>query len=299
MMSLFIGSGVALVTPFNEKDEVNFEKLGQLIDYHIDNMTDAIIVCGTTGEPATMTKDEKKAIIEFSVKHANGRIFTMAGVGSNNTKDTVEMSVFAESVGVNSVLAVTPYYNKTTQNGLIAHFTEIANAINIPVVLYNVPSRTGLNLLPETVAALSSHPNIQGVKEASGDISQVAEIARLCPNDFYIYSGNDDQIVPILSLGGHGVISVVANILPVETHDMVIDYLSGNVNKARLSQLKMKKLIDTIFIETNPIPIKTAMNLLNMKVGDYRLPLVAMDMKNKAILLKEMFEYGLVKEATL
>lgn len=298
-MTLFIGSGVALVTPFNEKDEVNFEKLGQLIDFHINNKTDAIIICGTTGEPATMTHDEQKAVIEFSVKHANGRIFTMAGVGGNNTRDVVDMSIFAESVGANSVLAVTPYYNKTTQNGLIAHFTEVANSVNIPIVLYNVPSRTGLNLLPATVAALSNHPNIQGVKEASGDISQVAKIASLCPNDFYIYSGNDDQIVPILSLGGHGVISVVANILPEETHDMVIDYLNGDVNKARLSQLKMKKLIDTIFIETSPIPIKTAMNLLDMKVGEYRLPLVAMEMKNKAILIEDMIEYGLLKEATL
>ncbi|MDF2700030.1 MAG: 4-hydroxy-tetrahydrodipicolinate synthase [Haloplasmataceae bacterium] len=291
-MSLFKGSGVALVTPF-KNDEINFEKLAELIDWHIENNTDAIIICGTTGESATLSKEEKKAAIEFTVRHTGGRIQVIAGTGSNNTKDAIELSKFAEGVGANALLLVTPYYNKTTQKGLIEHYFAIANEVNIPIILYNVPSRTGLNLLPNTVCELSKHKNIRAVKEASGDISQIAEIARLCDDDFYIYSGNDDQVVPIMSIGGVGVISVSANILPKETHDLCYHYLNGNVNEARKLQLKLNKLIHSLFIENNPIPIKTAMNLMGMHVGGFRLPLVEMETKNKEVLRKDMLDLGL------
>lgn len=292
-MTLFKGSGVALVTPF-KNNQVNYEKLGELIELHIEMNTDAIIICGTTGEASTMTKEEKKDVIKFTVEKVRGRIPVIAGTGSNNTTEAMEMSKFAESVKADGLLLVTPYYNKTTQKGLIQHFTAIADEVNIPIILYNVPSRTGLNLLPATVAELEKHPNIQGIKEASGDISQVTEVARLCSDDFYIYSGNDDQIVPVLSIGGHGVISVVANILPNETHELVFHYLRGEIEKARIMQLKMNGLINSLFIETNPIPIKTAMNLLGMGAGELRLPLVEMEDKNKEILIKELCEMGLI-----
>lgn len=291
-MSLFKGSGVAIVTPYNQNG-VNFDKLGELIEWHIKEGTDAIIICGTTGEASTMTDNEQKETIKFAVEKVNKRIPVIAGTGSNNTKHAIDLSIYAENVGVDGLLVVTPYYNKTTQKGLIEHFTSIADSVNIPIIVYNVPGRTGLNILPKTIATLSKHPNIKGVKEASGNISQVAEIARLCPDNFYIYSGNDDMVVPLLSLGGKGVISVVANILPKDTHDMVISYLNGDIEKSRTLQLKMKGLIDALFIETNPIPIKTAMNLLNMNVGILGLPLTKMSEDNKKILINMMEEYGL------
>lgn len=291
-MKLFKGSGVAIVTPFKD-DEVDYEKLKELLEWHITEGTDAIIICGTTGESATMSDEEKKQAIKFTVDVVNKRIPVIAGTGSNNTKHSIELSKYAESVGADGLLAVTPYYNKTTQKGLIEHYTAIADNVNIPIIIYNVPSRTGLNILPRTLEKLSKHPNICGVKEASGNIAQVAEIARLCDNDFYIYSGNDDMVVPLLSLGGVGVISVVANILPKDTHDMVFAYLEGELEKSRKLQLKMKPLIDALFIETNPIPVKEAMNLLGMEVGNLRLPLINMEDKNRNILIDEMKSYGL------
>lgn len=290
-MTLFKGSGVAIVTPF-KNNKVNFEKLEELINWHIENSTDAIIICGTTGEASTMTKDEKKEILRFTVEKVAGRIPVIAGTGSNNTADAIEMSKYAESIKADGLLLVTPYYNKTSQRGLIRHFTAIADEVNIPIILYNVPGRTGVNIMPETVAELEKHPNIQGIKEASGNISQVAEIARLCSDNFAIYSGNDDQIVPILSLGGCGVISVVANILPKETHDLVFSFLDGKIKEARKIQLGMNSLINSLFIETNPIPIKTAMNLIGMEAGELRLPLVEMEEKNKEILIKELLNMG-------
>ena len=290
-MRLFRGSGVAIVTPF-KNNKVNFERLEELINWHIENSTDAIIVCGTTGESATMSKDEKKEVLRFAVEKAAGKIPIIAGTGSNNTADAIEMSKFAESIKADGLLLVTPYYNKTTQKGLIKHFTAIADEVNIPIILYNVPGRTGVNILPETVASLEKHPNIRGIKEASGNISQVAEIARLCSDNFYIYSGNDDQIVAVLSLGGCGVISVAANILPKEIHDLVFSFLEGKVNEARKLQLRMNSLINSLFIEVNPIPIKTAMNLIGMDSGELRLPLVEMEEKNKSILIKNLLDMG-------
>lgn len=292
-MALFKGSGVAIVTPF-KNNQVDFEKLGELLEWHINEKTDAIIICGTTGEAATMTDDEKLETIKFTVDKVNKRIPVIAGTGSNNTKHVIKMSKKAESLGVDGLLIVNPYYNKSTQKGLIIHYNTIADNVNIPIIVYNVPGRTGFNISPNTLYELSKHPNIKGVKEASGNISQVAEIARLCPDDFAIYSGNDDMIVPVLSLGGIGVISVVANILPRDTHDMVYSFLEKDIEKARYLQLKMKPLIDALFIEANPIPIKKAMNLLGMDVGDLRLPLIEASEDTTKLLIKELKNYGLL-----
>lgn len=227
------------------------------------------------------------------MKKVNQRIPVIAGTGSNNTKNSIELSQFAEKVGANALLIVTPYYNKTTQKGLIEHYSAIADNVNVPIIVYNVPGRTGLNVLPKTLEKLSKHPNIRGVKEASGDIAQVAEIARLCKDNFDIYSGNDDMVVPLLSLGGVGVISVAANILPKDMHDMVFSYLEGDIDRSRDLQLNMKSLIDALFIEVNPIPVKEAMNLLGMNVGNVRLPLTSMDPENHKILVEEIKSYGL------
>lgn len=291
-MSLFQGSGVAIVTPYTEK-AIDFDRLEELIQWHIKEKTNAIIICGTTGEASTMTVEEHKAAIKFAVNTVKGQIPVIAGTGSNNTAHAIEMSKYAESIGVDGLLVVTPYYNKTTQKGLVEHYNAIADNVSIPIIVYNVPGRTGVNVLPKTLLELSKHKNICAVKEASGNISQVAEIARLCHEDFYMYSGNDDMVVPLLSLGGKGVISVVANILPRDTHMMVQEYLDGNIEESRKIQLKMKGLIDALFIETNPIPIKTAMNLLGMNVGKLRLPLTEMEESNKQLLIKEITDYGL------
>lgn len=293
-MSLFEGSGVALVTPF-KNDKVDYDKLSELIEFHIENNTDSIIICGTTGEASTMTDAEKKETIKFTVDKVNKRIPVIAGTGGNNTSYAMELSKYAEEVGVDGILLVTPYYNKATQKGLIEHYKAIASSVNVPIILYNVPGRTGVNILPKTVYELSKIENIKAIKEASGNISQVAEIAKLCGEDFYIYSGNDDMIVPILSLGGKGVISVVANILPKETHEVVMKFLKGDVLEARNIQLKMLNIINALFIEVNPIPIKTAMNILGMEVGNLRLPLTNMDENNVNILINSMEEYGVRK----
>ncbi len=291
-MSIFMGSGVALITPF-KNNRVDFEKLREIIEWQIENKTDAVIVCGTTGESATMSDEEKRAVIKFTVDVVQKRIPVIAGSGSNNTAYSIEMSKYCEEVGVDGLLIVTPYYNKATETGLIKHYEAISEIVNIPIILYNVPGRTGVNLTPITVKKLSQIKNIVAIKEASGDISKVAEISRLCGQEFSIYSGNDDIIVPVLSLGGKGVISVVANILPKDTHNIVEEYLKGNVEKARKIQLDMNGLINTLFIEVNPIPVKTAMNLMGMEVGGLRLPLTEMSDNNLKTLKNEMRNYGI------
>ncbi|KGJ50602.1 4-hydroxy-tetrahydrodipicolinate synthase [Clostridium sp. NCR] len=290
-MMLFKGSGVALVTPFNETG-VDFNKLGELIEYHIENKTDALIVCGTTGESTTMSDEEQFAVIDFTVKKVNKRIPVIAGTGSNNTMHSVYLSKEAEKLGVDGLLVITPYYNKTNQRGLKLHFETIAASTKLPIILYNVPGRTGVNIKPSVIAELAEIKNIVAVKEASGDLAQVAEIARLVPEGFSIYSGNDDSILPLLSLGGVGVISVVANICPKETHDLVEKFLNGDVEGSRKLQLGMKSLIDKLFIEVNPIPVKTAMNLLGFEVGDLRLPLAPMEESNLKTLRDELVNYG-------
>lgn len=291
-MPLFKGSGVAIVTPFNEYG-IDLPKLGELLEWHVEQGTDAIIVCGTTGESPTMTDDEKKAVFKYTVEKISGRLPVIAGTGTYDTHHSIQLSKYAENIGCDGVLCVTPYYNKTTQKGLIAHYTAIADAINIPVIVYNVPGRTGLNVNADTLKTLSYHKNIAAVKEASGNISQIVEIGTFCRDDFYMYSGNDDQVVPLLSVGGIGVISVVANIAPKEMHDMVMSYLNGDTKHAMELQLKIKPLNDALFVEVNPIPVKTAMNLLGFNVGALRLPLVDMTDKNLEVLKLALTNYGL------
>lgn len=277
---LFKGCGTALVTPFTN-DGINFEELRKLIEFQILEGIDSLIICGTTGESSTMSLEEKKAVIEFSVKIANGRVPIIAGTGGNNTADVINLSKYAESVGADGLLLVTPYYNKTTQKGLIAHFSEIAKNVSIPIILYNVPSRTGINIEPETCLELSKISNIVGIKEASGNISQVSKITNLCKDNLAIYSGNDDQIMPILSLGGLGVISVLSNIYPKYVHNLVMDYLTGNWQKATASQIYAIPLISALFSEVNPIPIKYAVNKIGFNCGVPRLPLIELSDKNK------------------
>lgn len=288
----FTGSGVAIVTPFDGL-KTNYDELGRLIEMHIEKKTDAIIICGTTGEASTMPDEEHLAAIEYTVKKAAGRIPVIAGTGSNDTAHAIELTKKAEELGADGILSVTPYYNKTTQKGLIAHFTAIANAVKIPVILYNVPSRTGVNIAVDTLKELAKIENIVAVKEASGNISYVAKVAAEVP-DLYIYSGNDDMIVPILSLGGKGVISVVANILPEETHNICEYYFNGEVEKSRELQLNMLDLINKLFIEVNPVPIKTAMNLLGFNAGNLRMPLTEMEESNLEKLKKAMTDFGLI-----
>lgn len=286
---IFKGCATALVTPFTN-DGINFEELRKLIEFQILEGIDGLVICGTTGESSTMSLAEKKSVIDFSVKVANGRVPIIAGTGGNNTADAVAMSKYAESVGADGLLLVTPYYNKTTQKGLIAHFSKIAESVNIPIILYNVPSRTGLNIEPEICLELSKIPNIVAIKEASGNISQVAKIANLCNDELTIYSGNDDQILPILSLGGLGVISVLSNVYPKFVHEMVMDYLTGNWQKATASQIYSLPLINALFSEVNPIPIKYALNKIGFNCGIPRLPLIELSDKNKEridTLLKE------------
>lgn len=267
--------GTAISTPFDESG-INFEEFKKLVEFQIIQGADAIIVCGTTGESATMSTNEKEDLIKFTVDIVDKRVPVIAGTGSNNTANSIELSKYAESVGANGLLLVTPYYNKTTQQGLIAHYSAIADAVNLPIILYNVPSRTGMNILPETYAKLSKINNIVAVKESSGDISQVAKIAQLCGDNLNIYSGNDDQVIPILSLGGLGVISVLSNIYPKFVHNMVINYLNGKHNAALSAQLNSLELINTLFSEVNPIPVKEALNILGFNFGNPRLPLVEM-----------------------
>lgn len=286
-MSLFEGSGVAIVTPFIE-DRINYDVLEELVEFQIENETDAIIVCGTTGEASTMNGTEQIDCIKFVVDKVAKRVPVIAGTGSNNTYHAIEVSKKAEEVGVDGLLLVTPYYNKTTQNGLISHYTTIAESVSVPIILYNVPSRTGMSINPETVYELSKIENVVGLKEASGNLSNIAKVADMCGDKIDIYSGNDDQIVPIMSLGGKGVISVLANILPRQTHYIAKNYMDGNIEKARELQLKYLKLINLIFSETNPIPVKEALNIIGFEVGDPRLPLTKMSQKNIDLMICEM-----------
>lgn len=280
---LFKGCGTAIATPFTETG-VNVKEFARLIESQIQNGVDAIIVCGTTGESSTMTKEEKEQTISCAVQTAQKRVPIIVGTGSNNTKQAVENSKFAESLGADALLVVTPYYNKCTQAGLIEHYQVIASSVTIPIILYNVPSRTGVNIEPNTCLALSKIPNIVAIKEASGNLSQVADIAHLCGDELTIYSGNDDQILPILSLGGLGVISVLSNVKPKFTHDMVMDFLTGNTELARQKQLQALPLIHSLFSETNPIPIKCALNLCGYDFGLPRLPLTEMSDEKQNVL---------------
>lgn len=282
-MTLFTGSGVALITPFNENNEVNFEKLRELLEFHIANRTDAIIVTGTTGESSTMTDEEKLAVIKFSVDVVAGRIPVIAGTGSNNTKHAVWLSQEAEKLGADGLLVVTPYYNKGNESGIYNHYKAIAESVKIPIILYNVPGRTGVNLSIGLIKVLAQIDNIVALKEASGNISYASEIAREVP-EIDLYSGNDDMTVPLLSIGGKGVISVSANILPEIVHNMVMAFLNRDIDKARKLQLKYNDLVNTLFIEVNPVPIKEAMNFLGYNVGECRLPLGPMSEKNKEVL---------------
>ncbi|WP_300393435.1 4-hydroxy-tetrahydrodipicolinate synthase [Fusobacterium sp.] len=282
-MTLFTGSGVALITPFNENNEVNFEKLRELLEFHIANRTDAIIVTGTTGESSTMTDEEKLAVIKFSVDVVAGRIPVIAGTGSNNTKHAIWLSQEAEKLGADGLLVVTPYYNKGNESGIYNHYKAIAESVKIPIILYNVPGRTGVNLSIGLIKVLAQIDNIVALKEASGNISYASEIAREVP-EIDLYSGNDDMTVPLLSIGGKGVISVSANILPEIVHNMVMAFLNRDIDKARKLQLKYNDLVNTLFIEVNPVPIKEAMNFLGYNVGECRLPLGPMSEKNKEVL---------------
>lgn len=290
---LFEGCGTAIATPFTE-DGVNFEEFGRLLEEQIENEVDAIIVCGTTGEASTMTKEERKETIKFAIDVINKRTKVIAGTGSNNTKDAIEMSKYAESVGADGILVVTPYYNKTTQKGLVAHYTEIAKNVSLPIILYSVPSRTGVNILPETCVELSKIKNIVAIKEASGNISQIAKIASLCGDNLHIYSGNDDQIIPVLSLGGKGVISVLSNVMPKYTHNMVKSYLDGDVKEACKMQLEVLDLVDSLFSEVNPIPVKYALNLKGYNFGIPRLPLIELSEENKEKMKKVMQKHSLM-----
>lgn len=296
---IFKGSAVALITPFNEDGTVNYEKLGELVEFHIENSTDAIVVCGTTGEASTLEDEEHLSVIKYVADKVNKRIPVIAGTGGNNTEHSIYMSQQAEKFGVDGLLIITPYYNKGNKSGIKKHFESIAKSVKTPIILYNVPGRTGVNLAPSMVYELSKIDNIVAIKEASGDLSQVAEIARLVSNDFAIYSGNDDTILPLLSLGGKGVISVLANVCPKETHDLVFKFFEGDIDTSRELQLNMKPLIDALFIEVNPVPVKTACNLLGFNVGGFRLPLAEMDSKNEQVLKNELINWGLkVQEET-
>ncbi len=288
-MSLFTGSAVAIVTPFTTDNKVDFKKFGALIDYQINNGTDAIVVCGTTGEASTLSHEEHLECVKYCVEYVNKRVPVIAGTGSNCTETAIYLSKESENYGVDGLLVVTPYYNKATQKGLIAHFTAIANAVSVPIILYNVPSRTGCNLTPETAVTLAKTvDNIVAIKEASGNISQVAKLAQLANGCIDIYSGNDDQVVPLLSLGGKGVISVSAHVVPQVMHDMVANYLAGDVKKATELQLSIIELCDALFCEVNPIPVKKAVELMGLCGGMLRMPLTEMEEANVGKLVKAM-----------
>ncbi|QHI73816.1 4-hydroxy-tetrahydrodipicolinate synthase [Aminipila terrae] len=292
-MALFTGAAVALVTPFKE-GIVDFDALGRLINWQINEKIDAIVSCGTTGEASTLNDEEHIQTVRFTVEHAHGRVPVLAGAGSNDTNHAVWMSQQLEKAGADGLLLVTPYYNKCTQKGLISHYKAIADSVSIPCLLYSVPGRTGVNISPDTVAELCTHPNIIGIKEASGNISQVVEISKYISSDFALYSGNDDMVVPLLSMGGSGVISTVANIIPNDTHQMVAAYIQGDLNKAREMQIRMKPLIDSLFAEVNPIPVKAALNMMGMIEREYRLPLCDPENKTLYQISNELKSYGLI-----
>lgn len=291
---IFKGCGTAIITPFNEKG-VNFDEFKKLIEFQIANKADSIIVCGTTGESSTMSLEERKQTIKFAVETVNKRIPVIAGTGGNCTSSVIEFTKYAESIGVDGALIVTPYYNKTTQEGLVAHYTAIAKQTKLPIILYSVPSRTGVNITPATCKKLSEIENIVAIKEASGNLSQIAEISSLCGDNLHIYSGNDDQITPILSVGGIGVISVLSNIDPEYTHNIVENFEKGDVKEATLLQIRAIPLIKALFSEVNPIPVKAALNMLGYNVGIPRLPLIEMSESGKDCLKRELLTFGLLK----
>lgn len=293
-MSIFTGAGVALVTPTFPDGTVNFEKMKELIEFQLANETDALIICGTTGEASTLSDEVQIECVRFAVEVINGRVPVIAGAGSNDTAHCIDLAKGCEKAGADAVLLVTPYYNKATQKGLILHYTAVAESLSIPIILYNVPGRTGCNIAPKTVLELSKVKNIVALKEASGNLSQVAEIAALIPPDFDLYSGNDDQILPILSLGGKGVISVLSNIVPKQTHDMVVKFFEGDLQGSIALQLGAIELISALFCEVNPIPVKTALDLMGYDVGPCRMPLCPMEDKNLETLKKAMKNYGLI-----
>ena len=293
-MSIFKGAGVAIITPMNEDETVNYDKLKELIDYQIDNGTDCIVICGTTGESATLSEEEHIETIRAAVSFANKRIPVVAGAGSNSTKTAIYLSQEAQKAGADGLLLVTPYYNKTTQKGLIEHYTAVAASVDLPIILYSVKSRTGVNIEPDTAVTLAKTcDNIVGIKEASGDISPIATLMQKAEGCIDLYSGNDDQVVPILSLGGIGVISVLSNICPQDTHKMVSSFLEGDVETSRAIQLRALPLIHALFCEVNPIPVKTACNMLGWNVGKTRMPLCEMEPAHADLLRKAMKEYGL------
>lgn len=293
-MSIFRGAAVAIITPMQENREINYPKLAEIIDDQIANHTDAIVICGTTGESSTLTHEEHLEAIRFAIEHVAGRVPVIAGTGSNCTETAIYLSTEAEKYGADALLIVTPYYNKATQKGLIAHYTAIAESVNLPIIMYNVPSRTGCNIQPETAAYLAKNvKNIVGIKEASGNISQIAKLMELAEGQIELYSGNDDQVVPILALGGLGVISVLSNVAPQQTHDMVEKFLNGDVAGSREIQLKALPLIEALFCEVNPIPVKAAMNMLGWEAGPLRMPLTEMEPQNKERLRKAMKDFGI------
>jgi 4-hydroxy-tetrahydrodipicolinate synthase len=291
-MSIFTGSGVAIVTPFSDSG-VNFDTFGKLIDFQIEQGTDAIVVCGTTGEPSTMTAREKEAAIAFAVERANKRVPVVAGTGGNNTAAVIEASRRAQALGANALLIVTPYYNKCTQAGAVAHYNAVADAVDLPIIVYNVPSRTSFNILPDTLLKMSEHPNIAAVKEASGNISQITEMFRLCAGNLDFYSGNDDHIFALLALGGKGVISVVANVAPRDTHELVAAFLRGDIAASRDLQFRLNPLVRALFSEVNPIPAKAALNLMGFDMGDPRMPLTRISEGNLEKLRTAMIDYGI------
>ncbi|MBQ1415164.1 MAG: 4-hydroxy-tetrahydrodipicolinate synthase [Lachnospiraceae bacterium] len=294
-MAIFKGAGVAIVTPFHEDGSVNYEKLKELIDWQIANGTDAIIICGTTGESATLSEAEHEDVVRFAIRAVDHRVPIIAGTGSNATDTAIMLSKAAEADGADALLLVTPYYNKATQNGLFAHYKAISDAVNIPMIVYNVPSRTGVNILPATMARMAREiEHVAAIKEASGNISQIAQLAALVGDTCDIYSGNDDQIIPIMALGGKGVISVLSNIAPQQTHDICQAYFDGDTAKAAKLQLDAIDLIGSLFCEVNPIPVKTAMNMMGMEVGPLRMPLTPMEEKNAERLRASMSAYGLL-----
>ena len=292
--TIFTGAGVAIVTPMNADGSINFEQLGVLIDFNIENGTDAIIICGTTGESSTMTDDEHKECIRFAVERTAKRVPVIAGTGSNDTKYAIELSKEAEELGVDGLLVVTPYYNKTSQAGLVAHFTAIADSVNIPIILYNIPGRTGINIAIETFVELSKHKNIVAVKEAGGNINYFAKIIEACGDNLDVYSGDDGMIVPVMSIGGKGVISVIANIMPKETHNLCQLCLDNNFVEAGKEQIRLLDLMNSLFIDVNPIPIKEALNIMGMNSGPCRMPLVPMSEKAKETLIASMKNLNLI-----
>lgn len=293
--TIFTGAAVAIITPMNADGSINYDELGRIIDDQIENSTDAIVICGTTGEASTMTDEEHLECIRFTVEKTAKRVPVIAGTGSNDTKYAVELSKEAEKLGADGLLLVTPYYNKTTQRGLVAHFTAIADAVNIPIVLYNIPGRTGVNMEVSTIKKLAEHKNIVAVKEASGNISYAAKLIAECGDVIDVYSGNDDMIVPLMSLGAKGVISVLSHVIPKQTHDMVQYCLDNNYAEATKLQIEYLELINNLFIEVNPIPVKEAMNMMGWNAGPCRLPLYEMSDENKTVLRASLAKHGLVK----